>query len=81
MRIERIDLKIGILKSGLTRSQIAEEMGRHPGLISRILNGTHNPTKAEREDIAAILEVSVCDIFHEEALSFSEQYLPSPEVA
>jgi len=77
----RIDLKIGILKSGLTHSQIAEEMGCPPGKISRVLNGTYSPTRGEREDMAAILGQSVCDIFPEEALSFSEQYHPSPEAA
>lgn len=79
--MRRIDFKIGILKSGLTNVQLAEEMGWPPGKPSRVINGTYDPTQAEREALAAILGQSVQDIFPERIIMLPSEHFPSPEVA
>jgi len=77
----RTNFEIEIFKSRLTYRQIDEEMNWAPGKTSATVSGAYSPTKEEREYLGAVLGVSPCDIFPEEALTFSEQYSPSPEAA
>ena len=52
-----------INKNGLKQNWIAEKTGIDAATFSKILNGIHNPTKAQMQNIADILNVNINDIF------------------
>ncbi|MCH7501012.1 MAG: helix-turn-helix transcriptional regulator [Nitrospinae bacterium] len=75
----RIDLKIGILRSGLKNYEIAAELGWSPSKLSAVLSESYNPTQAEREAIADVLRLSVYDIFPGKIITPYGNHSPSPE--
>ena len=75
----RIDLKVGILRSGLKNYEIAKELGWSPSKLSAVLSESYNPTHAEREAIADVLGLSICDIFPRKIITPYGNHSPSPE--
>ena len=75
----RIDLKIGILRSGLKNYEIAGELGWSPSKLSAVLSESYNPTQAEREAIANVLGLTVYDIFPKKIIAPYGNHFPSPE--
>ena len=75
----RFDFKFAILSSGLRQYQVDQEMDWAHGKTSRVIAEIYNPTKEEREALAAILGQSVCDVFPERIIMPSNEHSLSPE--
>jgi len=75
----RIDLKVGILKSGLKNYELAAELGWSPSKLSAVLSESYDPTQAEREAIADVLGLSVHNIFPAKIITPYSNQSQSPE--
>lgn len=72
----RLDLKVGIISSGLRSYEVARELGWSPSKISAIISEVYDPTPAEKEAIAEVLGKSVTDIFPPKVIAYTRD-LPS----
>jgi transcriptional regulator with XRE-family HTH domain len=67
------NLKIQVWSSGIRQYRLAQLVGIHESLLSKILNGSRQPSRATRAKIAEALGT-------DEEWLFSKEYLPQPAV-
>ena len=58
-----VSLKIAVFKSGKKSYEIARELRWHPSKLSTIISGIYSPSSTEQEDLAAVLDCQVDEIF------------------
>ena len=60
-----LDLKVSILKTGKTQTEICRLTGINEARLSRIIYEYNRPRKDEKEKLAAVLNKSVSELFPE----------------
>jgi transcriptional regulator with XRE-family HTH domain len=63
VRRRNIRLKLALLDAGLLQIELAQQLGRDPAWVSRLLNGWIEPSYADRQEIASFLRRDESEIF------------------
>jgi DNA-binding XRE family transcriptional regulator len=66
MAKKNLDLKVLIIKTGISQRELAKKAGFHETTLSAIVNGRINPDEIEKARISKALGISLKDIFVED---------------
>jgi transcriptional regulator with XRE-family HTH domain len=73
------NLKLQLWKCGIRQNRLAQLIGIHETLLSKILNGFREPDPRVRSQIAAILQSDESWLFSPGQMNFVESSEPSVE--
>jgi transcriptional regulator with XRE-family HTH domain len=79
MRKRLLDLKIELVKRGLSQAALARAVGRSPSQISRVIRGISRPRVRDKKRIAEFLGVEQARLFRVHRRRKIEERVPQTE--